>query len=224
MKHIIISITLCILSVFCFAQEQCRWIEIINNTAYMAVYSSENQTIEIHKGKKNKSKFTVINKAIIDTNELDLSQGQNNIILRYNEFDSTFYIIGANTASGQKFIVHAKDPSKKWSKPVFLTNSRIGTDPSIFWDKDGACYLQCTSDNNIIQIVMDPITGEELSSFHYLTTGLDGHQIKSPYIYRNEDNYFLIFSNDKNITTLRSDDIWGPFTPTKNNYCKYFQF
>ncbi|MCQ2959810.1 MAG: family 43 glycosylhydrolase [Bacteroidales bacterium] len=221
MKHILSSIIFSLLCCFfCNAQET----NSVSNTIYKATYSKKKQTIQVYKSSTLKKHFTIINDAITDKNELDLSKGENHLVACYNEFDSSLYVIGANTNTGQKFIVHAKNPSEKWSKPVFLTNSRIGTDPSLFWDKDGACYLQCTSDNNIIQIVIDPITGEELSSFHYLTTGLDGHQIKNPCISLIGNNYFLIFLEDKKITTLKSDDIWGPFTVIPNNTCIYFQF
>lgn len=225
MKQIFVSITLCLLCFFCYSQENATPDYYVGYTFYKSVYSKKEQAIQVYKSSDNiKKHFTVINNVITDKNELDLSKGNNHLIACYNEFDSTLYIIGANTASGQKFILHAKNPAGEWSKPVFLTNSRIGTDPSLFWDKNGACYLQSTSDNNIIQLVIDPTTGEELSSFHYLTSGLDGHQIKYPCIFQIGDNYYLRFLEDKKITTLKSDDIWGPFTRLPKDYFPYFQF
>ncbi|MBR5435166.1 MAG: family 43 glycosylhydrolase [Bacteroidales bacterium] len=168
--------------------------------------------------------WELINYAVTDQNGLDLSKGVGMFAptIRYNEHDSTFYVICTNVGCGQNFIVHAKHPDSTWSNPVFLTNPRIGIDPSLFWTDDGACYLQCTGDNNIIQICINPKTGEELSSFHYLTDGLGGRYPEGPHIYKRGDYYYLMISEGgtefgHHVNLFRSDDIWGPYMPAPNN-------
>ncbi len=168
--------------------------------------------------------WELINYAVTNSNGLNLSKGEGMYAptIRYNELDSTFYVICTNVGNGQNFIVNTKDPYSTWSNPVWLTNPRIGIDPSLFWDKDGSCYLQCTGDNNIIQIVIDPKTGEELSSFHYLTDGLGGRYPEGPHMYLIDNYYYLMISEGgtefgHHVNIFRSDDIWGPFISCPSN-------
>lgn len=192
---------------------------------YYLVTSSfiQNPALPIYHS-KDLINWELINYAVTDKNGLDLSKGEGMYAptIRYNEFDSTFYVICTNVGGGQNFIVNTKNPYETWSNPVYLKNERFGIDPSLFWDDNGACYLQCTGNNNIIQIMIDPKTGEELSSFHYLTDGLGGRYPEGPHMYKIGKYYYLMLSEGgtefgHHVNIFRSDDIWGPFEPYKKN-------
>jgi len=233
MRRFITSLLFCATVIFCNAQlfnpiisgmapdpSVCR----VGNDYYLVNSSFiQNPAIPIYHS-TDLVNWKLINYAVTEANGLDLSKGEGMYAptIRYNEFDSTFYVICTNVGGGQNFIVHTKDPYKTWSNPIWLTNPRIGIDPSLFWDKDGTCYLQCTGDNNIIQIVIDPKTGEELSSFHYLTDGLGGRYPEGPHMYKIGDYYYLMISEGgtefgHHVNIFRSDDIWGPFVSCPSN-------
>ncbi len=162
---------------------------------YYLVTSSfiQNPALPIYHS-KDLINWKLINYAVTDENGLDLSKGEGMYAptIRYNPHDSTFYVICTNVGGGQNFIVHSKHPDSTWSKPVWLTNPRMGIDPSLFFEDDGTCYMQCTGDNNIIQIMIDPKTGEEISSFHYLTDGLGGRYPEGPHMYKVGNYYYLM--------------------------------
>lgn len=192
---------------------------------YYLVTSSfiQNPALPIYHS-KDLINWQLINYAVTDKNGLDLSKGEGMYAptIRYNHHDSTFYVICTNIGGGQNFIVYTKDPNSTWSNPVWLKNPRMGIDPSLFFEDDGSCYMQCTGHNNIIQIVIDPKTGEELSSFHYLTDGLGGRYPEGPHMYKVGKYYYLLMSEGgtefgHHVNVLRSDDIWGPFLPAPNN-------
>lgn len=236
MKHFISIILICLACYTSFAQSFGYKNPVISGMApdpsvcrvgddYYLVTSSfiQNPALPIYHS-KDLINWELINYAVTDKNGLDLSKGLGMFAptIRYNELDSTFYVICTNVGCGQNFIVHSKNPYETWSKPVFLTNERFGIDPSLFWDKDGACYLQCTGNNNIIQIMINPKTGEELSSFHYLTDGMGGRYPEGPHMYKIGKYYYLLLSEGgtefgHHVNIFRSDDIWGPFEPYKKN-------
>lgn len=193
----------------------------VNDDYYLVTSSfNQNPAIPIYHS-KNLTNWELINYAVTDKNGLDLSKGEGIFAptIRYNEFDSTFYIVATNRGNGNSFIVYTQHPDSTWSEPVFFANPRVGLYPSLFWDTDGSCYLQCVDKSSIIQIVIDPKTGEELSSFHYLT---DGICPENPHMYKIGKYYYLMNTDgcqeiDYHVNIRMSDDIWGPFIPCPHN-------
>lgn len=234
MKRYLFIIQLLLIALFCSAQgyrnpvisgmapdpSVCR----VGNDYYLVTSSFiQNPALPIYHS-KDLINWKLINYAVTNENGLDLSKGEGMYAptIRYNPHDSTFYVICTNVGGGQNFIVHSKHPDSTWSKPVWLTNPRMGIDPSLFFEEDGTCYMQCTGDNNIIQIMIDPKTGEEISSFHYLTDGLGGRYPEGPHMYKVGNYYYLMISEGgtefgHHVNLFRSDDIWGPFMPAPNN-------
>ena len=64
--------------------------------------------------------------------------------IRYH--NGTFYIINCNFSDKGNFIVTAKNPAGPWSAPHFLDDVP-GIDASIFFDRDGKCYIMGTANN-----------------------------------------------------------------------------
>ncbi len=168
--------------------------------------------------------WELINYAVTNQNGLDLSKGIGMFAptIRYNAQDSTFYVICTNVGCGQNFIVYTKNPRSKWSNPVWLKNPKFGIDPSLFFDTDGSCYLQCTGNNNIIQAKINPKTGEELSEIKVITEGLGGRYPEGPHLYKVDSFYYLMLSEGgtefgHHVNMLRGTSPWGPFESFKGN-------
>ena len=64
--------------------------------------------------------------------------------IRYH--DGSFYIINANFGDKGNFYVTAKDPGGPWSSPHWITDIP-DIDCSIFFDRDGSCYLVSPGDD-----------------------------------------------------------------------------
>ena len=162
--------------------------------------------------------WELINYAITDKNGLTLSTGVGMFAptIRYNEQDSTFYVICTNVGCGQNFIVYTKNPRSTWSNPIWLKNPKFGIDPSLFFDTDGSCYMQCTGNNNIIQAKINPKTGEELSEIKVISEGLGGRYPEGPHLCKFGKYYYLMLSEGgtefgHHVNMLRHTTPWGPF-------------
>lgn len=73
-----------------------------------------------------------------DFSGLRVSRGVFAPTIRYH--NGLFYIINTAVDTGGNFIITAKDPAEKWSKPHFLPEIG-GIDPDIFFDDDGKTYI-----------------------------------------------------------------------------------
>lgn len=137
--------------------------------------------------------------------------------IRYNEKDSTFYVICTNMRNGGNFITYTKNPRGIWSKMVYLSHKEMhGIDPSLLFDNDGKCYYTATHVDGIIQAEIDPSTGKNLTEPKLIWGGTGGRYPEGPHLYHIGSWYYLIISEGgteygHHVVASRSNNPWGPF-------------
>ncbi len=137
--------------------------------------------------------------------------------IRYHEGD--FYMITTNISGNGNFIVHTKDPTGKWSDPVWLQQQ--GIDPSLYFEGD-KCYLTTNPENCIYLSEINPVTGEQLSASKAIWTGTGGRYPEAPHIYKKDGWYYLMISEGgteygHKVTIARSKHIDGPYESNPAN-------
>lgn len=143
--------------------------------------------------------------------------------IRYNEADSTFYVICTNMRNGGNFITYARNPAEKWSNLVWLKHPELhGIDPSLMFDKDGTCYFTATHIDGIIQAEVNPRTGEHLTEPRMIWGGAGGRYPEGPHLYHIGAWYYLILSEGgtefgHHVVASRSNNPWGPFEECPTN-------
>lgn len=137
--------------------------------------------------------------------------------IRYNEKDSTFYVICTNVRNGGNFITHTRDPRGEWSPLTYLRHKDMhGIDPSLMFDTDGKCYFTATHEDGIIQAEINPETGENLTEPRIIWGGTGGRYPEGPHLYHVGAWYYLIISEGgtefgHHVVASRSNNPWGPF-------------
>lgn len=139
--------------------------------------------------------------------------------IRFDESDSTYYMVTTNVSGGGNFCVHTKDPCGGWSEPVFLEQG--GIDPSFYFE-DGVCYMVSNPDGCIYMCTIDPKTGKTLSQSKPLWGGTGGRYPEGPHIYKRGGWYYLMISEGGTeyghmVTIARSRDIYGPYESNPEN-------
>lgn len=138
--------------------------------------------------------------------------------------DGRFWFITTNigqVAQGQ-VIFTASDAAGPWSDPVFVPGT-VGIDPDLAWDADGICYLTwCGFPDGIVQVTIDPTTGEVLSERRKLWAGTGMKAPEGPHLYRVGDWWYLMIAEGgtergHSVTIARGPAIDGPFEPCPHN-------
>lgn len=141
--------------------------------------------------------------------------------IRYHE--GIFFITAAIENYGN-FIVHAKDPTKNWSEPVWVDIG--GIDPSLFFEEEKAYY--CTTDklgsqnDGICLGEIDPFTGKIYREFVTVWKGTGGGWLESPHLYHIGAWYYILTAEGGTFTTHmvtigRSAQLYGPYEAYDKN-------
>ena len=155
--------------------------------------------------------------------------------IRYDH--GTYYVTCTLVDIGGNFVVTAKDPAGRWSKPIWLPKIN-GIDPSLFFDDDGKAYLIYNSippDNKplyqghrtirMYEFDKDSlkVTGEELL---LVNGGVDITKkpvwIEAPHILKKDGLYYLVCAEggtaeDHSEVAFRSSKVQGPYIPYQHN-------
>ncbi|WKV08599.1 glycoside hydrolase family 43 protein [Thermoanaerobacterium sp. CMT5567-10] len=138
--------------------------------------------------------------------------------IRYN--NGIFYVTATNVYHGGNFIVYSKDPSGRWSEPIWVDQN--GIDPSLFFDDDGTVYYSTTNNNKIMLSEINPLTGKRLSSIKQISEGSGGRYPEGPHIYKINEWYYLMLAEGGTEyghmeTIFRSKSPWGPYEVCPHN-------
>lgn len=144
--------------------------------------------------------------------------------LRYH--DGIFYMITTNATDGRHIIVYTTDPAGEWSDPVWVDlRDQLGfsIDPSLMFDDDGTVYLTCNGQPQAIyQVVINPLTGAQLSEVRLLHKQFCARDIEGPHLYHIGKWYYLLVAEGGTgsghmVALGRSASPWGPFEPSPVN-------
>jgi alpha-N-arabinofuranosidase len=141
--------------------------------------------------------------------------------LRYHA--GTFYVVTTDVRGGGNFMVTARSPAGRWSKPLPIDHGMF--DPSLFFDDDGKVYYTRRgpgSNQNIVQAEIDPATGKLLGPLRTVSTGFVTSDAEGPHLYKIKGWYYLIEAEGGTRflhmeTAGRSRSPWGPFEPSPWN-------
>ena len=134
-----------------------------------------------------------------------------------------FYIYWGDPDYGI-YMIKAKDPKGRWSKPVLVKAGKGMIDPTPLWDEDGKVYLvhayagSRSGVNSIVVICELNAEGTEVISDPVMVfDGNDGknHTVEGPKLYK-RNGYYYIFAPAGGVATgwqlvLRSKNIYGPY-------------
>lgn len=174
---------------------------------------------------KNLVSWTQIGHCLVDESEVDMrgccaSHGIYAPTIRYHE--GRFYMITTNVGGGGHLICHTDDPSRGWSKPVYL--GLPGIDPSLLFDA-GHVYFTSTGEADgraaIMMCELDPITGKLLTEPTCVSFGCGGKYPEAPHLYHIGDYYYLMLAEGgteygHRETILRGTSPYGPYEPCPN--------
>ncbi|WP_156759040.1 glycoside hydrolase family 43 protein [Microbacterium karelineae] len=143
--------------------------------------------------------------------------------LRYH--DGVFWL--TTTTIGRigegQLITHASDPAGPWSTPVRVPDT-VGIDPDLAWDDDGRCLLtwRSMSPPGIMQIEIDPATGERFGEPRTLWAGGDLADTEGPHVIRRGAWWYLVVAEGgthtgHGVSVARSRDPRGPFEQHPHN-------
>lgn len=163
----------------------------------------------------------------------NVSQGLYAPALRFNQ--GTFYIINKHVGGGGIYFITAKDPAGPWSDPVWL-KSVPGFDPSIFFDRDGTCYVivsqraakpRYQGHTGIWAQQWDLIKNEPVGALTLLldggvNLGSDPYYAEGPHLFRRGEWYYLSVAQggterDHAQVILRSRAPLGPYESYAGN-------
>jgi xylan 1,4-beta-xylosidase len=143
--------------------------------------------------------------------------------------DGLFWLITTDSSSGEgHLLVTARDPAGPWSDPITFPTLR-GIDPDLAWDEEGNCWLtwagfqlRSTHSASILQVRVDPSTGEVLSSPQDLWSGTGGQFPEAPHLYHVDDLWYLMIAEGGTerghaVTIARGPSPSGPFVANPAN-------
>ncbi|MFE9404188.1 glycoside hydrolase family 43 protein [Streptomyces sp. NPDC006530] len=133
--------------------------------------------------------------------------------------DDLFWLIVTNVGDDGTMLFTATDPAGPWSDPVRLPGVP-GIDPDLAWDEDGTCW--CTV-AGILQVRIDPHTGETFGEPHRLWSGTPGALApEAPHLYRIGPYWYLLIAEGgtergHGVSIARGPTPCGPFEPCPAN-------
>lgn len=154
--------------------------------------------------------------------------------LGYHE--GTFYLVCTVVDTNRRrfkdprnFIITSPNIQGPWSNPIFLNNS--GWDPSLFFEKDGTCYLlnmlldYRPEKNRFAGVVMQEL---ELGTFslkgpvHFLSKGTEAGSTEGPNLYKRGSYYYLVLAEggtefNHRVSVMRSTSLFGPYESSPLN-------
>lgn len=169
-------------------------------------------------------------------------------VIRYNQYNDTFYMITTQFAGDVgNMVVKTKDPSKGWSDPFKL--SFEGIDPSIFFDDDGKAYVvhndapdkgkALYEGHRVIKVWEYDLVKDNVvpgTDKIIVNGGVDISQkpiwIEAPHIYKKDNHYYLMCAEGgtgdwHSEVIFISNSPKGPYTPAPSNPIltqRYFRF
>lgn len=156
--------------------------------------------------------------------------------IRYNKYNDTFYLITTCTDGIGNFIVKTKNPKENnWSEPVPLHFG--GIDPDIFFDEDGKAYIVHNDEpdgkpewdgHRSIWLRQFSVEGDSIFGEKKMIVdgGTDKAKhpvwIEAPHLYKINGYYYLLCAEggtsvQHSEVVFRSESIFGPYIPWKNN-------
>ncbi|GAA1923084.1 glycoside hydrolase family 43 protein [Streptomyces sodiiphilus] len=140
--------------------------------------------------------------------------------------DGRFWMITSNVSHRPgHLLVTAEDPAGPWSDPVWF--DAPGIDPDLAWDEDGTCYVTWSGSDGsgrpaIMQVTVDPATGELRSEPRQLWSGTGGKYPEAPHLYRIGAHWYLLIAEGGTerahaVTIARGPSPRGPFEPCPHN-------
>ncbi|WP_265459508.1 glycoside hydrolase family 43 protein [Enterococcus sp. HY326] len=159
--------------------------------------------------------------AITDETWLDFSGIKNSMglfapTIRYH--DGTYFLVCTNISQGN-FICHTENPEDGWSKPIWLDVPK-GIDPSLTFINEKCFYqlsvFNATGQNQIMQLEINPFTGDALSEVKEISRGCGGRDVEAPHIFFKDEWYYLVLAEGGTreghmVTIQRSKTIDGPY-------------
>lgn len=143
--------------------------------------------------------------------------------IRYHK--GRFYMVTTNATTKVNFYVYTDDIYGEWSEPI--TVEQDGIDPSFYFEGDKAYFLSNGYDDlgisSFIQMCeIDIETGKKLSDTKPLWHGTGGRFIEAPHLYKIGEYYYILDAEGGTeyghmVNYARSQSMWGPFEPFKNN-------
>ncbi|MBN2766012.1 MAG: glycoside hydrolase family 43 protein [Paludibacteraceae bacterium] len=158
--------------------------------------------------------------------------------IRYNKFNSTFYMITTQFAGDfGNIIVKTKDPFAGWSDPIKLNFE--GIDPSIFFDEDGKAYVvhndapdrgkELYNGHRVIKVWEYDLEKDQViagTDKMVVDGGVDRSKkpiwIEAPHIYKRNGKYYLMCAEGgtggwHSEVIFISDSPKGPYVPAPSN-------
>lgn len=148
--------------------------------------------------------------------------------------DGIYYLVF--TFHGKKsrnYLTTAKDPAGPWTAPVHIKEAGGGIDPSLFFDDDGKVYWTANttakpqewkSQTAIYVQEIDLEAGKLVGERKVISNGVMplAKYAEGPHLYKMGKTYLLMAAEggtdfDHAATAKRSDNVWGPYTPTRTN-------
>lgn len=171
--------------------------------------------------------WELINYCLTDREQVPLDKCEPSLgifapTIRYH--DGYYFMTTTNVSGGGNFIVHTKDPGKKWSAPAWVAQG--GIDPTVFFDDDGTVYFMSTGrdedGDGIFLCEVDPFTGEMKSESRCISHGCGGRNPEGPHIYKKDGRYYLMLAEGgteygHRVTMQRGESIYGPYEPCPDN-------
>lgn len=172
--------------------------------------------------------FTQVGNAIDRPDQFDLSTfagasaGIYGSTIRYHDGRYWFATTNIGQVRQGQVILTATDPAGPWSDPVFVPGT-VGIDPDLAWDEQGRCYLTwCGFPDGIVQVIVNPETGEVLSDRRTLWGGTGMKAPEGPHLYQVDGWWYLMIAEGgtergHSVTIARSRRPDGGFEPCPHN-------
>jgi len=142
--------------------------------------------------------------------------------VRYHDGRFWFATTNVNRFTAGQLIFTAEDPAGPWSDPVEVP-AAIGIDPDLAWDEANTCYLTWCGTHpdgsgGIMQLCIDPSTGESLDSPRPLWSGTGMRNPEGPHLYHVGDWWYLIIAEGgtdrgHSVCVARARGPRGPYEP-----------
>src|SRR5690606_37833844 len=177
-------------------------------------------------------------KSQLKVHDSGISMGIYAPVIRYNEYNDTFYMITTQFAGGMgNIVVKSKDPHKGWSDPIKLDFD--GIDPSLFFDDNGKAYVihndapnkgeELYQGHRVIKIWEYDVEKDQViagTDKIIVNGGVDLSKkpiwIEAPHIYKKNGKYYLMCAEGgtggwHSEVIFSSDNATGPFVPAPGN-------
>lgn len=166
--------------------------------------------------------YAITNPEWSNLSELECGRGYWAPDISYH--NQTFYITATYRMNDceipcrKQIVVSSKTPDGPYCKPSIIEED--GIDPSIFWKKDGSCYMLLNRGARILQLRND--ASEKKTDARLIYYGDHKRAPEGPHLIE-KDGYFYLFLAEggtglfHRITVARSKELFGPYEPCPYN-------